>query len=50
MQTSTKMITEVEYSNLFSNDVKKQLQISLIIADFFSQKKDKLRKGEEVKK
>ena len=42
--------TEVEYSNVSSNDVKKQLQISTIIAEIFSKRKDKLRKVEEVKK
>ena len=42
--------TEVEYKDLFSNDVKKQLQVSSIIAENYSKRKDKLRKAEEAKK
>jgi hypothetical protein len=42
--------TDVEYSNLFSNDIKKQLQISSIISEKFSKRKDKLRKAEAEKK
>ena len=42
--------SEVEYRNLFSNNVKKQLQISTIIEENYSKRKGKLRKAEEANK
>ena len=41
---------EIEYNDIFTNDIRKQLQISSIIAENFSKRKDKLRKIEEEKR
>ena len=52
LNDSNQMIvnSDVQYTNLFSNDVNKQLQVSLIIAENFSKRKEKLRKKAEENK